>query len=78
MCFLLNIGIFQPAMLVYQRVRNVILFDALPATSSKFAPENRPKLLQKETIVFQPSFLRCYFSFREGFNQWWVLGISQP
>ena len=27
--------------------------------SNIFAPENRPKLPQKETIVFQPSIFRC-------------------
>ena len=34
----------------------------LPETN--IAPENRPS--QKETIVFQPSILRCYVSFKEG------------
>ena len=30
----------------------------LPETNSKFAPENSPKLPQKERIVFQPSIFR--------------------
>ena len=41
------------------------LYPTLPKTNSDFAPENRPRLPQKERFVFQPVFQVRAVSFRE-------------
>ena len=48
-------------------IYNWVIWDTLPETNSKFAPENRPKLPQEETnIQYSLHFRVLYVSFREG------------